>query len=111
MIQVHDLGLVANMGNLMTFLPVLRRVKARKALDLLVLGGSITAGGYYAEFVRQLESLDGLSVTVHNHGHGATEINYSLFCVDIDRYEPDLVLIDFSVNDYGHPKLMDALIR
>ena len=95
----------------MTFLPVLRRVKARKALDLLVLGGSITAGGYYAEFVRQLESLDGLSVTVHNHGHGATEINYSLFCVDIDRYEPDLVLIDFSVNDYGHPKLMDALIR
>ena len=112
MLQVHDLGLVANMGNLMTFLPVLRRVKARKALDLLVLGGSITAGGYYVEFVRQLESLDGLSVSVYNHGHGATEITYSLFCVDIDKYDHiDLVLVDFSVNDYGHPKLMDALIR
>lgn len=34
-----------------------------------------------------------------------------MFCVDIDKYQPDLVLIDFSVNDYGHPKLMEALIR
>lgn len=29
----------------------------------------------------------------------------------MDRYQPDVVLIDFSVNDYGHPKLMDALLR
>jgi hypothetical protein len=31
--------------------------------------------------------------------------------VDIEKYSPDLVLIDFAVNDYGPPKLMDALIR
>ena len=31
--------------------------------------------------------------------------------MDIEKYSPDLVLIDFSVNDYGHPKLMDALLR
>ena len=31
--------------------------------------------------------------------------------MDIDKYSPDLVLIDFSVNDYGHPKLMEALLR
>lgn len=35
----------------------------------------------------------------------------SIFCVGIERHEPDLVLIDFAVNDYGHPKLMDTLIR
>ena len=29
----------------------------------------------------------------------------------MDKYRPDLVFIDFSVNDYGHPKLMDTLIR
>ena len=29
----------------------------------------------------------------------------------MDRYTPDLVLIDFSVNDYGPPKLMEALVR
>lgn len=39
------------------------------------------------------------------------EIIDSIFCVDTEKYSPDLVLIDFSVNDYGHPKLMDALIR
>ena len=50
-------------------------------------------------------------VTLHNHGHGATDIVYALFCIEIDHYRPDLILIDFSVNDYGHPKLMDALIR
>ena len=31
--------------------------------------------------------------------------------MDVDHYEPDLVLIDFSVNDMGSPKLMEALIR
>jgi hypothetical protein len=35
----------------------------------------------------------------------------TIFCVDIENYSPDVVLIDFSVNDYGHPKLMEALIR
>ena len=35
----------------------------------------------------------------------------TIFCVYVDHYEPDLVLIDFSVNDMGSPKLMEALIR
>lgn len=35
----------------------------------------------------------------------------TIFCVDIDQSRPDLVLIDFSVNDYGHPKYMDTLLR
>lgn len=35
----------------------------------------------------------------------------TIFCVDIEKYEPDIVLIDFAVNDMGPPKLMEALIR
>lgn len=35
----------------------------------------------------------------------------SIFCVDIHHYKPDFVFIDFAVNDYGHPKLMDGLVR
>jgi hypothetical protein len=35
----------------------------------------------------------------------------TIFCVDIEKYEPDVVLIDFAVNDMGPPKLMEALIR
>ena len=75
-----------------------------------------------------LQERHGVQVTAENHGHGATELTCSpsppfirrrrsrfaadsIFCVDIDEATPDLVLIDFAVNDYGHPKLMDALLR
>jgi len=108
---INDLSVVANVGNFHRYLAVHRRVKASRKIEILVLGGSITAGGYFFEFVRHLQEQDGLSVTVHNHGHGATELTYTIFCVDVERYQPDLILIDFSVNDYGHPKLMDALLR
>eukprot|EP01032_Pedospumella_encystans_P010954 gene10954-12780_t len=108
---VQELAIIPNMGNLVRYLSVLNRIKATKSVDILALGGSITAGGYFNEFARSLEVQDGLKVTTHNHGHGATEIQYSIFCVDIEKYSPDIVLIDFSVNDYGPPKLMDSLIR
>jgi hypothetical protein len=35
----------------------------------------------------------------------------TIYCIDIEKYSPDLILIDFSVNDYGHPKQMDTLLR
>ena len=38
-------------------------------------------------------------------------ISDTIFCVDIDHYQPDIVMIDFSVNDQGPPKLMEALLR
>lgn len=63
------------------------------------------------EFANTLEKKEGFNVTFHNHGHGATDISYTIYCIDMDKARPDLVLIDFSVNDYGHPKLMDNLIR
>ena len=107
----NDLGVVPSMGNFDRFRSVFHRVNKKKKVDILALGGSITAGGYFEEFVRLLRQDSGFDVVVHNHGHGATDLIYTIFCVDIDRYKPDLVLIDFSVNDNGHPKLMDALLR
>jgi hypothetical protein len=99
------------MGHYFRYNSVVKRVKDRGKMDILALGGSITAGGYFLEFARSLRERSNLTVTVHNHGHGATDITYTIFCVDIDHYEPDLVMIDFSVNDLGHPKVMEALIR
>ena len=47
-------------------------------MEILALGGSITAGGYFLEFARSLRERNNLSVVVHNHGHGATEITCQL---------------------------------
>eukprot|EP01036_Dinobryon_divergens_P033821 gene33821-43703_t len=103
--MVNDLGVVANLGSFARYANILKRVQQTRSIDILTLGGSITAGGYFLEFVRLLRTINNLNVTYHNHGHD------TIFCVDIEKYSPDLVLIDFSVNDYGHPKLMEALIR
>ncbi len=119
---VNDLGVVANLGDMLRWGSMFDRVHKTKSLTILALGGSITAGGYFESFIKLLSeretygdqsnnTKDKLNVKIHNHGHGATEIIYTLFCIEIDLYQPDIVLIDFSVNDYGHPKLMDALIR
>jgi hypothetical protein len=109
--MVDDLGVVSNMGNYQAVMDTVRRANKTKTLNLLLLGGSITAGGYFMEFVRLMREQSGINVTYHNHGHGATDIIYSIYCVEIENINPDMVFIDFSVNDYGHPKKMDALIR
>ena len=72
--QVNDLGVVANMGSFARYANILRRVQLTRSIDILALGGSITAGGYFLEFVRLLRTINNLNVTYHNHGHGATEI-------------------------------------
>lgn len=71
---MQELAIIPNMGNLLRYLSVLQRVKAKRTVEILALGGSITAGGYLNEFARTLENKEGYKVTIHNHGHGATEI-------------------------------------
>ena len=51
-------------------------------MEILALGGSITAGGYFQEFVRSLREKNNLTVTVNNHGHGATEITCKSILLD-----------------------------
>lgn len=76
--QINDLGLVPSMGDYSRFNQVVNRVRSTGNIDILALGGSITAGGYFMEFTRSLKEKSNLNVTVHNHGHGATEITCEL---------------------------------
>lgn len=69
---MDDLSVVTNMGSFQRHINTYKRIKQRNKIDILALGGSITAGGYYHEFVRLLEKESKFQVVVHNHGHGAT---------------------------------------
>jgi hypothetical protein len=74
-----ELGLIVNMGNFIRYIKMISKVKKSKKIDILALGGSITAGGYFMEFIRLLKANDDISVAIHNHGHGATEITCMKF--------------------------------
>jgi hypothetical protein len=68
------MALVPNLGDINRFAAVYNRIKNKSKMDLLLLGGSITAGGYFMEFLRFLKEKENIEVEYHNHGHGATEI-------------------------------------
>jgi hypothetical protein len=73
------------MGEYSRYNQVVKRVRDRGKIDILALGGSITAGGYYLEFANSLREKSNLTVTVHNHGHGATEITCEQIMSNIYR--------------------------
>ena len=89
---MNELGVVANMGDFSRYISVLTRVKKQKKVDVLALGGSITAGGYFMEFVRSLREKEQFEVDYHNHGHGATELTckgfyaFNCSCASIYMY-------------------------
>lgn len=66
--------MVPSLGNYFRYITMMKKVKSTNKLEVLALGGSITAGGYFMEFKRLMKERSGVDVTVHNHGHGATEI-------------------------------------
>ena len=105
--MINDLGLIPNMGHFYRYHNIITRARKTGKLSILALGGSITAGGYFIDFVRLLQEKHNLTVTVYNHGHGATEITYTLFCVDVDRHTPDLVcdhhILSYSVTSSYTP--------
>jgi hypothetical protein len=80
---VNDLGLIPNLGDLTRFARIYDRVNKTAKMEILLLGGSITAGGYFIEFIQQLQDDSKINVTYHNHGHGATELQCKEFCESI----------------------------
>jgi hypothetical protein len=62
------------MGHFGRYNAMIKRVRKKGHLEILAVGGSITAGGYFQEFARSILEKSNLTVNVHNHGHGATEI-------------------------------------
>ncbi|MGN0384940.1 MAG: GDSL-type esterase/lipase family protein [Lachnospiraceae bacterium] len=89
---------------------VMRRAKAGEEITIGVIGGSITQGSSastqdkcYASLLKKWWEEKFPDATIHfvNAGIGGTSSYYGVHRVEKDllRYEPDLVVVEFSVND------------
>jgi FkbM family methyltransferase len=106
------------------FAAALGRARARGHLRLAVLGGSITAGTGASQARRSwpdrvsswIEGETGLAVRLHNAGLGATgsAIGALRFERDVLAFRPDLLVVEFAVNDIGDPHAaacLEGLLR
>eukprot|EP01041_Mallomonas_annulata_P002740 gene2740-5399_t len=86
--------------------------KKEKKLVFLFLGGSISQMGYYSDFVSRLEKSTNTSITSISRGHGGTDVLYGLYCIDLRGVHPDIIFIDFRVNDaYVNELIMESFLR
>lgn len=80
----------------------INRARSGGALRVVAFGGSITLGGegWIAPWLRQ--RLPGVQVSLRNAGWGATNSELGTFRLarDVLANDPDLVLIEFAVNDW-----------
>lgn len=107
--KVCDRGII-NTGNLYRFAKVMQRAKAGEKLKIGFIGGSITQGSLatqpdrcYAYLVYSWwkEQYPQAEFTYINAGIGATTSQFAAARIESDllRYEPDVVFLEFSVND------------
>src|SRR4051812_40437497 len=87
---------------------VARKLAAGAAVTVVFLGGSVTEGGgaegYVARSQRWFDATYGAGrVTVVNAGIGGTDSDFGeqRFARDVLANRPDLVVIEFAVNDHG----------
>jgi lysophospholipase L1-like esterase len=104
---------------------VLAKAEKGEAITIVALGGSITQGWLASEINNRWLNLTGQwlkeklprsKITVVNLGIGATGSNIGVFRFDseIAKYSPDLIFIEFSVNDvgiYNAAETYEGLIR
>lgn len=106
------------------FAAALGRARARGHLRLAVLGGSITAGSCASRPERRwpdrlaswIQQHTGLPVRLCNAGLGATgsEIGALRLDRDVLASAPDLLIVEFAVNDLGSPHApacLEGLLR
>lgn len=102
-------GIMAE-GNLSRLASVMKRARKGEAITVGVIGGSITQGSSasstkasYAALVHQwwVEAFPETDIGLINAGVGATTSYLAVHRVDKDllAYEPDVVIVEFSVND------------
>ena len=87
-------------------IPVFRRAAAGAPLRVAMVGGSITqdgAGRWVEPWLE--ETFPDSAVVVHNLGMSAMGSSFAVFRVerDIVPIQPDLVFLEFTVNDFGMP--------
>lgn len=91
------------------------QIKNKKQSTIVYLGGSITegAGASAQEFSWQgrihkwiQEAFLGCTITGYNAGIGGTNSEFGVFRLKehVLSYHPDLVFVEFAVNDYKRPK-------
>ena len=83
-----------------------------KEVNVAFIGGSITAGsGYRGAISTYLKDkyenlVDGRKMSFYNAGKGGTGSHYGMLRLDRDviSHNPDMVFIEFAVNDAGRPE-------
>lgn len=92
---------------------VLAKARRGDPICVAAIGGSITAGGSHTKdpmrrYVQQLakwfeKTFPGLKVRVVNAGIGATNSGYGALRVqrDVIAHQPDLVVVEYAVNDHN----------
>jgi lysophospholipase L1-like esterase len=113
-------GLVSN-GDAARIQAVLAKARRGEPICVAAIGGSITAGGLQTKdpkrrYIQQLaqwfeKAFPGLQVRVVNAGIGATNSGYGALRVqrDVIAHQPDLVVVEYAVNDCnGISKLDDC---
>ncbi len=107
---------------------VLNKIRQGEDVTIFTLGGSVTEGAgarnftysYADQFVnRLLESYPDSNMSYHNSGLGGTPSTLGLMRYERDvaavmEENPDLVIIEFAVNDYQEPtkaRAYESLVR
>lgn len=110
---------ICNKGNLYRLKQVLKMAEANAPITVAFLGGSITQGSLattdencYAHRVFSWweETFPDGDFTYVNAGIGGTTSHFGAARVDHDvlAYEPDVVFVEFSVNDESNPHFLET---
>ncbi len=103
-----------------------KKLTEKKELNIIYYGGSVTVGGSNAKSWRKLvgqwfeENFPDAKINNMSRAIGATGSRFGLYRLsrDVLPYKPDLIFIEFAINDYYHPEdstsaamMMETMIR
>ena len=108
--EIHAEKGMVNRGNLYRLKELMKRAEAGDRMTLAFLGGSITQGSLSSEYTNCyaylvfdwfVKKFPKTAFTYVNAGVGGTTSQFGVSRVgeDVLKYKPDLVMIEFSVND------------
>ncbi len=107
---------------------IIEKIKSGEKVTVMAYGGSITEGAgaenfsysYGEQFIYALqEAYPGSAIHYHNSGLGGTPstlglMRYQRDVIDVIGETPDLVILEFAVNDYEEPtdgRAYESLVR
>lgn len=103
-----------------------KKLTEKKELNIIYYGGSVTVGGGYEKSWRKLvgkwfeDNFPDAKINNLSRAIGATGSRFGLYRLsrDVLPYKPDLIFIEFAINDYYHPEtstnakmMLETMIR